>query len=628
MYNTGNAVPSAALEDMADNAQTFDALVTKTEGTTTDRLGRTRRVFQQILMDMGFQPLAGSFQTGATITARNQTLYDEVSHAFYAWGGTIPVGGYVVQAGSAPSTAGGVGVGLWTDKTDLMLRSELFGSLGYISEYYTISTLFADLQTAMQCASDNSVMLIVPDGEYTTSPITIPSNLIVHFHPSCVINAASGYTTYQTLFDFSGADNVVFNTNGCSFAMPKSEYTTGEWRHCFNLESASNIRILGAPNISGAGGDGIYINALSDSYIDSPVVTNSRRNNISVISCENVTIYEPTCNGAVGTAPQCGIDIEPNAPTEKLKGLKIIRPTSINNAGYGISIYLDSFKTGSPDDVDILIESPKTKNNGGIGINVKNVFNPTDSYKGVINISDPYSYSDGFNGIQVYDKGISGPELVITNPTIINPCQASQVYPNYSAISVIDTSTAPTGGIYIDAAIVKSNDGKMSYAALLEYGQGIVDTDISVKSTTGHTVSPVRHGGLSTSNTVALASSVNIVCDNTKQEEAKTASANLADPRYYSLTLTNEGASAQVTLNASQIPPKNVPYRFRCKTAVSFRVGTTNALDRIIGTSAQGMTVSTTTIGAEAELRYFGSIGGINYWQFIPIGAASAWTFN
>jgi hypothetical protein len=471
-------------------------------------------------------------------------------------------------------------------------------------------------------------MLVVPAGSYTTAPITVPSNLIVHFHPSCVINAATGYTTYQVMLDFSGADNVVFNTNGCSFIMPKSEYTTGELRHCFNLKSASNIQILGAPNISGAGGDGIYINDLSDSYIESPVVINSRRNNISVISCENVTIYEPTCNGAAGTAPQCGIDIEPNYPTEKLKGLKIIRPTSINNAGYGISIYLDSFKTGSPDDVDILIESPKTKNNGGFGINVKNVFNPTYSYKGVIRISDPYSYNDGFNGIQVYDKGTTGPDLVITNPTIIDPCQASQAFPNYSAISVIDTSAAPTGGIHIMDAVVKSSDGRMSYAAMLEYGQGIIDTDISVKSTTGQTVSPVRHGGLSTSNTIALASSVNIVCDNTKQEEAKTASSNLANPKYYSLTLTNEGASELVTLNVSHIPPKNVPYRFRCKTAVSFRVGTANALDKIIGTSAQGMYVSTTTIGAEAELRYFGSIGGINYWQFMPIGPSSLWTFN
>lgn len=123
MYNTGNPVPSAALEDMADNAQTFDALVTKTEGTTTDRKGVNRRVFQQIIMDMGFQPLSGSFQTGATITARNQTLYDEVSHVFYAWGGALPK---VVPSGSTPATAGGIGISAWSDKTDLMLRESVY----------------------------------------------------------------------------------------------------------------------------------------------------------------------------------------------------------------------------------------------------------------------------------------------------------------------------------------------------------------------------------------------------------------------------------------------------------------------------------------------------------------------
>jgi len=126
MYETGNPVPSNKLEDLADDGLTLDELVVKTEGTTTDRLGRTRRVFQQILMDMGFQPLSGSFQTGATVTARNQALYDEVSHVFYAWGGTLPK---VVLAGSTPATAGGIGAGAWSDKTDLTLRSEI-GSYG------------------------------------------------------------------------------------------------------------------------------------------------------------------------------------------------------------------------------------------------------------------------------------------------------------------------------------------------------------------------------------------------------------------------------------------------------------------------------------------------------------------
>ena len=136
MYNTGNPVPSAALEDMADNAQTFDALVTKTSGTVTDRLGNVRRPFQQIVTDMGFNPVTGSFQSGATVTEYNQCLLDTSTGTFYSWNGALPK---VVPAGSTPATAGGVGAGAWSDKTDLTLRSEiiaidgagLIGSMSY-----------------------------------------------------------------------------------------------------------------------------------------------------------------------------------------------------------------------------------------------------------------------------------------------------------------------------------------------------------------------------------------------------------------------------------------------------------------------------------------------------------------
>ena len=169
MYNTNNSVPSTALEDMADNAQVFDALVTKTEGTTIDRLGRTRRVFQQILMDMGFQPLGGSFQTGATITARNQTLYDEASKVFYAWGGALPK---VVAAGSTPATAGGVGVGVWSDKTDLMLRSELTGGGSLGANYKTINVdlppFNGDLDAAINSVTGHAVFLLGAKTYYST----------------------------------------------------------------------------------------------------------------------------------------------------------------------------------------------------------------------------------------------------------------------------------------------------------------------------------------------------------------------------------------------------------------------------------------------------------------------------
>ena len=122
MYNTGNPVPSTALEDMADNAKVFDGLVNKTSGTVTDRLGNTRRSFQQVITDMGFNPVSGSFQSGATITEYNQCLLDESTGTFYSWNGALPK---VVAVGSNPATAGGIGASLWVDRTDLMLRSEL-----------------------------------------------------------------------------------------------------------------------------------------------------------------------------------------------------------------------------------------------------------------------------------------------------------------------------------------------------------------------------------------------------------------------------------------------------------------------------------------------------------------------
>lgn len=122
MYNTGNPVPSNALEDMADNAQVFDALVTQTSGTVTDRLGNVRRSYQQVITDMGFNPVSGSFQDGATVTEYNQCLIDETTGTFYSWGGALPK---VVSVGSTPATAGGIGPLLWIDRTDLLVREDL-----------------------------------------------------------------------------------------------------------------------------------------------------------------------------------------------------------------------------------------------------------------------------------------------------------------------------------------------------------------------------------------------------------------------------------------------------------------------------------------------------------------------
>ena len=95
-------------------------------------------------------------------------------------------------------------------------------------------------------------------------------------------------------------------------------------------ESGHGISLLGCKNavvsdmfISSNWGDGVYLGTWNDAAtgklsgnknikIRRCVITDNRRNNISLIDADNVTIEKCNISDAHGTAPQCGICIEPN----------------------------------------------------------------------------------------------------------------------------------------------------------------------------------------------------------------------------------------------------------------------------------------------------------------------------
>ncbi len=99
--------------------------------------------------------------------------------------------------------------------------------------------------------------------------------------------------------------------------------------HCLDLSGATNITVKNC-TIRNAWTDGIYMGAsysvwegsglglgqklfMGDNItIEKCTITNSRRNNISVINADNVTVKNCTISDANGESPMCGIDIEPN----------------------------------------------------------------------------------------------------------------------------------------------------------------------------------------------------------------------------------------------------------------------------------------------------------------------------
>lgn len=128
---TNLPVPSESPRDLKFNAGKIDEFVTSLANTYVDRFGNEhytieglRWLAQQAIAQYGWI-LIDSFQEGADITLPNQALRDEDTGEYYRWDGALPKH---VDAGSTPSTTGGIGIGAWVGIGDAALRTMLADS--------------------------------------------------------------------------------------------------------------------------------------------------------------------------------------------------------------------------------------------------------------------------------------------------------------------------------------------------------------------------------------------------------------------------------------------------------------------------------------------------------------------
>ena len=87
------------------------------------------------------------------------------------------------------------------------------------------------------------------------------------------------------------------------------------------------------------------------------------RNAMSITGAVNVTVEDTHFVNTGGTWPMCGLDIEPDLDTEKIKGIVLRRVVSTGNRGCGFSVSLNQLGTRPNHDVDILFEDCETSHN-------------------------------------------------------------------------------------------------------------------------------------------------------------------------------------------------------------------------------------------------------------------------
>jgi len=208
----------------------------------------------------------------------------------------------------------------------------------------------ADHSIALQQFFDRAGILLLLPGRYN---ISVPT---LHLRGDTIL-VADGAEIHQMndaltdygIFAVESVQNVAIH-GACAVGNRNICKLAGEHGHGFRVRSSRNIIIINSSSVDNFG-DGFYIGQLANTGEIHPASTsvvlehcladNNRRQGLSITSARDVKIMNCTFTHTQGTAPESGIDIEPNA-NQNVENILIRDCTLMGNARMGISLFARS----------------------------------------------------------------------------------------------------------------------------------------------------------------------------------------------------------------------------------------------------------------------------------------------
>lgn len=367
-----------------------------------------------------------------------------------------------------------------------------------------------DATACLQQAIDSGVpRLVIPymGTPWIIRPVTLRGNLELELEPGVVILAKKGAFKGKgdSLFTASNCENITLRGYNARMRMRKADYQSdayekAEWRMTLDFGGCTNIRIEGL-TLESSGGDGIYIGATDkqpfckDVLIRDVTCRSHHRQGISVISAVNLLIENCVLAGTRGTAPQAGIDLEPNRENEKLVNVIVRNCTLFGNGGAGILVYLKPMRA-TTEPVSILFENCHVRSGQDQGIAIGAIGD--DGPAGLIEFRNCTVENTRKGGAFIYDKSASAAEVRFVN------CKWRHVATTHKKAAPLlvtlmrDSITKKHGGIFfkncvvhdtLDRPVLKAEEDKGEKGAhhirgtLLREGPGNARIALSPEST-------------------------------------------------------------------------------------------------------------------------------------------------
>jgi hypothetical protein len=194
-------------------------------------------------------------------------------------------------------------------------------------------------------------------GDYVTGKLTIPRDTILELDRGVILRDSGKLAGEDRVISILEGDAQI-NGRGAKIVSNRRDYTSGEQRHGLFIYGASNVLVDGLES-SANGGDGFYIGGPAgkpsqDVTLRNCAASNNRRQGLSITAGRRIEVIDCLFDHTVGTAPEYGIDLEPDLVNDPLDHIRIVRPRTEANRGGGILIVLGALnETSEPVDISI-----------------------------------------------------------------------------------------------------------------------------------------------------------------------------------------------------------------------------------------------------------------------------------
>lgn len=270
------------------------------------------------------------------------------------------------------------------------------------------------IQKAIDYAAANKIKtVIIPDGEYLINAgnnpaidgIQLNDNIHLNLSDKAILRAIPNKQDRYYIVTLNGVSNVEISGGVIEGDRKEHIGTTGEWGYGLAVLGSSNITIRDI-NINDCWGDGILVSRSSKNIlIERAICDNNRRQGMSVISVNELIVKESIFKNTNGTAPQSGIDLEPDNTSNQVKNILIENCKFLNNAGLGLHMYGKHGPVNNIKVVNCIVD------NNPIGVSLR--------YDGVNNIelSDIKITNSRDEGLRIFD---GAKDSKVSNVTIDN----------------------------------------------------------------------------------------------------------------------------------------------------------------------------------------------------------------